>query len=168
LLGHRLTLRSWPGRGSVFAIEVPRVAPAVRTAGLAQPPIAPVPRARVLVVDNDDAVLRAMQALLGGWDLEVLIAHDGAEALAAVRSARPDLVLLDYHLDGRETGLGVHAAIAATGAAPPAIIISADHGEPVRAAVAAAGLPLLMKPLKPLALKSLMGRMLAAREVVAS
>ena len=81
-----------------------------------------------------------------------------------MRSARPDLVLLDYHLDGRETGLGVHAALAATGAAPPAIIITADHGEPVRAAVAAVGLALLMKPVKPLALKSLMGRFLATRD----
>jgi|GEM_PF-5412134 len=45
----------------------------------------------------------------------------------------------------------------------PAVVISADHGEAVRAAVATAGVPLLMKPLKPLALKSLMARLLAAR-----
>ncbi len=168
LLGHRLTLRSWPGRGSVFAIEVPQVAPVARPASATPAAAAAVPRARVLVVDNDEAVLRAMQALLGGWDLEVAVARDGAEALAAVRAARPQMLLLDYHLDGRETGLGVFAAIAATGMAPPAIIITADHGEPVRAAVTAAGLALLMKPLKPLALKSLMGRLLAAGEAVAS
>ena len=47
--------------------------------------------------------------------------------------------------------------------ARPAIVLSADHGEPVRAAVAAAGLPLLMKPVRPLALRSLMARLLAAR-----
>jgi CheY-like chemotaxis protein len=76
---------------------------------------------------------------------------------------RPDLLLLDYHLDGNETGLGVRAALSARCGSLPAVVISADHGEAVNSAVAAAGCHLLMKPLKPLALKSLMGRLLAAR-----
>ena len=43
------------------------------------------------------------------------------------------------------------------------MILSADQGEPVRRAVHEAGLSLLLKPLKPLALKSVMDRLLAAR-----
>jgi hypothetical protein len=42
------------------------------------------------------------------------------------------------------------------------VIITADHSVQVRDAVAAAGCPLLHKPLKPLALKSVMARLLAA------
>jgi Na+/proline symporter/signal transduction histidine kinase/CheY-like chemotaxis protein len=163
LLGHRIGLRSWPGRGSVFWIEVPRVAAAVRTAATPPPAAASVPRGRVLVVDNDLAVLRAMQALVGGWDLTVDVARDRDEALAAARRAPPDLLLLDYHLDAGATGLDLHAALCALHGPLPAVVLTADHGEPVRAAVAAAGLPLLMKPVKPLALRSLMGRLLAAR-----
>jgi hypothetical protein len=45
------------------------------------------------------------------------------------------------------------------------VILSADAGPQVRAAVHEAGLPLLMKPLKPLALKSVLDRLLAARMV---
>jgi hypothetical protein len=45
------------------------------------------------------------------------------------------------------------------------VILSADHTESVRRAVHEAGLPLLMKPLKPLALKSVLDRLLAARAV---
>ncbi len=163
LLDHRIGLRSWPGRGSVFWIEVPRVAPQPRAAAVAPAAVGAVPRARVLVVDNDAAVLRAMQSLLGGWDLEVALARDSAEALASARRAPPDLLVLDYHLDGARTGLDVLAQVQAAIGERPAVVVSADHGEAVRAAVSAAGLPLLMKPIKPLALRSLMARMLAAR-----
>ena len=45
----------------------------------------------------------------------------------------------------------------------PCAIITADHGQDVQAAVLAAGCTLLYKPLKPLALKSVMARMLAGR-----
>ncbi|MFN9738372.1 MAG: PAS-domain containing protein [Pseudomonadota bacterium] len=163
LLGHRVGLRSWPGRGSVFSIEVPRSAPVARTAAAAAPVVGAVPRGRVLVVDNDPAVLRAMQALLSGWDLAVDVARDRAQAVAAAIAAPPALLLLDSHLDGGASGLGVREALVAACGARPAIVLSADHGEPVRAAVAAAGLPLLMKPVRPLALRSLMARLLAAR-----
>ena len=47
----------------------------------------------------------------------------------------------------------------------PTVILSADAGADVRSAVHEAGLPLLMKPLKPLALKSVLDRLLAARTV---
>jgi len=168
LLGHRIHLRSWSGRGSVFAIDVPQVAAAQRVESPGTPAESAVPRARVLVVDNDPAVLRAMQALLGGWDLDVALARDATEALSAALLRRPELLLLDYHLDGRETGLGVHRMLVDRCGPIPAVVISADHGEAVRAAVASAGVPLLMKPLKPLALKSLMARLLSARDAGAA
>ena len=47
--------------------------------------------------------------------------------------------------------------------ARPALILSADGGETVRRAVHEAGLSLLGKPIKPLALKSVLDRLLAAR-----
>jgi PAS domain S-box-containing protein len=162
LLGHALTLRSWPGRGSVFAIEVPR-APASTTVAIeetAKDPIAP--SRRVLVVDNDAAVLAAMRDLLEGWQCEVLAAADLAEARMLCANAAPALLVLDYHLDGGLTGLDVRAGLGTDFAALPCIVITADHAEDVRRDVLAAGCHLLHKPLKPLALKSLMGRVLLA------
>jgi PAS domain S-box-containing protein len=162
LLGHPLSLRSVPGRGTCFGITVP-TAPAERRAVPAIAAAPRTPRARVLVVDNDPAVLRAMQALLEGWRCEVLAARSPAEAAIAAAAAVPDLLLLDYHLDGAATGLDVQRALAARIGAVPTVIVTADHGAGVREAVAAAGAQLLYKPLKPLALKSLMARLLASR-----
>jgi PAS domain S-box-containing protein len=162
LLGHPLQLRSWPGRGTVFSIALPRAQAAPAT--LQAPAPAPVLgiAGRVLVVDNDADVLRAMQALLEGWNLSVLAARSGAEALRLALAQPPDLLLLDYHLDGAETGLVVRARLAQAVGERPAVLITADHGEAVRQAAAAAGVHLLHKPLKPLALRALLARLLGA------
>jgi CheY-like chemotaxis protein len=165
LLGHPLRLRSWLGRGTVFGIEVPRAAPAPAVAVAPEPAAPEPPRSRVLVVDNDPDVLRGMQALLAGWQCEVLAARDGDEALRLVAGAVPDLLLLDFHLDGGQTGLMLRERLAAAMPPRPCVIITADHSLDVRDAVAAAGCTLLhkpLKPLKPLALKSVMARLLAA------
>ena len=163
LLGHPLRLRSWPGHGSVFAIDVPLAAPVVAAAAAPDVAVPEPPRSRVLVVDNDADVLRGMQALLGGWGCEVLAARDGDEAVRLATAAVPDLLLLDYHLDDGDTGLRLRERLAATMPPRPCVIITADHGPDVRDAIAAAGCMLLHKPLKPLALKSVMARLLQPR-----
>jgi signal transduction histidine kinase/CheY-like chemotaxis protein len=163
LLGHPLRLRSWPGRGTVFSIEVPLAAPAPAAPAPPEPAPPEPPRSRVLVVDNDPDVLRGMQALLSGWQCEVLAARDGDEALRLVAGAVPDLLLLDFHLDAGQTGLMLRERLAAAMPPRPCVIITADHSAQVRDAVAAAGCPLLHKPLKPLALKSVMARLLSTR-----
>ncbi|HWT17143.1 MAG TPA: PAS domain-containing hybrid sensor histidine kinase/response regulator [Patescibacteria group bacterium] len=162
LLGHRLRLDSRVGRGTVFAVEVP-IADAV--AAPPPPPAARVeqaPRAKVLVVDNDAAVLKAMQSLLEGWHCEVHAARDADDARIFADAQRPDLMLLDFHLDGGHDGLQLRAQLGAAFADVPTIVITADHSDAVRNAVRAAGCHLLHKPVKPLALKSLMNRLLAA------
>jgi Na+/proline symporter/CheY-like chemotaxis protein len=165
LLDHPLTLRSVLGRGTVFALRVPRAAAAPASDKPVAEPAPRAPRARVLLVDNDAGAVKAMTALLAGWNCEILAARTGAEAEAALRGAGapPDLLLLDYHLDSGLTGLALRQRLAAFAADAPCVIITADHGEAVRAAAAAAGCHLLHKPLKPLALRSLMARLLAAR-----
>jgi signal transduction histidine kinase/Na+/proline symporter len=160
LLGHDLELRSEPGRGSAFAIRVPRAAP--RPAPIPVLPEPRMPRApgiRVLVVDNDTAVLKAMQALLEGWHCKVRSARSLLEAEQFMDTEMPALMLLDYHLDGVATGLELRIRMLQAGMDVPAIVVTADHSEAVRAAVTAAGCFLLYKPLKPLALKSLMSRL---------
>ncbi len=168
LLQHPLRLTSQPGRGACFSITVPRTS-ARRAAPRSQPAgTTEAPRSRVLVVDNDADVLRAMQALLGGWKCEVMAAHDAAEAEACIAQAVPDMLLLDYHLDGGDTGLALRERLRALMPERPCVIITADHGEAVRQAVINAGCQLLYKPLKPLALKSVMARFIAARDADAS
>ena len=73
--------------------------------------------------------------------------------------------LFDYHLDDGDTGPAVVERLAARFGARPTVILSADASEAVRRDVQAAGFTLLRKPLKPLALKSVLDRLLASREL---
>ena len=63
-------------------------------------PHSPPAPARVLIVEDEDNIALALCTVLGreGWDISHI--SDGAEALAAIRATRPDLVLLDVMLPG--------------------------------------------------------------------
>jgi len=163
LLQHPLTLRSELGRGTVFAIEVPQTAAVEQVANTIVLPAPSAPRSRVLVVDNDASVLRAMRTLLETWQCHVLTARTFDEAETAFTAHPVELLLLDYHLDAGLTGLALRERLGAAALRLPCVIITADYDPLIRAAIEAAGCLLLQKPLKPLALKSVMARVLSAR-----
>ena len=50
---------------------------------------------RILIVDDEPNIVASLEYLMGKAGYEVAVARDGDEALAAVESFRPDLVLLD-------------------------------------------------------------------------
>jgi DNA-binding NarL/FixJ family response regulator len=90
---------------------------------------------RVLIVD-DHAPFRALARQLltvDGFDV-VGEASDGAEAIAAVRDLRPDVVVLDVQLPDVD-GFGVAEALTGTPLAPRIVLISsrdrADYGHRV-------------------------------------
>lgn len=55
---------------------------------------------KILVVDDEAQVRRALRAVLNGYGCTVIESADGEEALAEVKADRPDLVLLDFNLPG--------------------------------------------------------------------
>jgi PAS domain S-box-containing protein len=160
LLDHPIRMRSRVGRGTMFAIEVP-IGRAVEAKNVL-PSATPVTmqRSRVLVVDNDPAVLKAMQALLEGWQCEVHTARSIAQAKDVFTRHGADILLLDYHLDEDVTGLDVRRELGVEALHLPSVVITADHGDALREKILAAGCHLLHKPLKPLALRSLMARVM--------
>lgn len=159
LLGSQVEWRSTQGRGSSFGIRVAR-APAAQ----ARPPQARgLAGRRVLVVDNETQAREALATVLIGWGCEVHAVSDGEAARTALRQASFDLWVFDYHLDDGDDGVSLHARLMEHAMAPPCLILSADQTGAVRTAAQEAGLPLLVKPLRPLALKSILDRMLAAR-----
>ncbi len=164
ILGYRVQVRSRPGRGSVFSIEVPLSAekplpvsqvPAQAVAGN------PLPGRRLLVIDNELSILQSMAALLGQWGCEVLTATDEAGALDALQGRAPELILADFHLDHGVVGCEVvkhlrehfHQAI-------PAVIITADRSDQCRRALRKLDAPLLNKPVKPGKLRAVLSQML--------
>jgi len=52
-------------------------------------------KARILVVDDEERTLRVVKDMLTPHGYEIIVARDGAEAVAAARSRQPDLILLD-------------------------------------------------------------------------
>ncbi len=159
LLASPMHLRSEPGRGSVFAIDVACVAEGtaqrITTKGVAG--------MRVLVVDNDPLALAALRNVLTGWECVVDAVADGEAAAACLSSQPSDLWIFDYHLDAGDDGVALQQRLSQRFDRVPCMILSADQTGAVRTAAQEAGLPLLMKPLRPLALKSMLDRMLAAR-----
>lgn len=59
-------------------------------------------KARVLVVDDDPAIRRILSQTLELEDYFVDLASDGEQALEAVRSERPDLVILDVMMPNKD------------------------------------------------------------------
>ncbi|MBB5518444.1 PAS domain-containing hybrid sensor histidine kinase/response regulator [Amphiplicatus metriothermophilus] len=168
LLDHPVGVRSAPGRGSVFSVTVPlcgreKAQAAPRPAGAAAGPLAGL---AALCVDNDSAILEGMRQLLSGWGCEVAAARSGAEGIvAADRLGRPpDILLIDYHLDGEETGFDALALLRARfGEDAPCIVISADSTDMVKRRAEAAGCRFLAKPARPAALRALIAGMVASR-----
>ncbi|MBK5093325.1 MAG: response regulator [Actinobacteria bacterium] len=51
--------------------------------------------AKILVVDDDPDIRDVLEALLEGEGFEVVLANNGEQALEAVKSENPDLMILD-------------------------------------------------------------------------
>jgi Na+/proline symporter/PAS domain-containing protein/anti-sigma regulatory factor (Ser/Thr protein kinase) len=163
MLGHRLSVRSRPGRGSMFAIEVTRAMPSVTNVA--------VPRTRLpmpgivgglhaLCLDNDRAILDGMSALLTRWQLTCDICSNVDEAKSAIARRRPDLILADYHLDDPIDGLdALDLLCAACLPAPPSALITADASPELKARARERGYALLRKPVKPAALRALIAQL---------
>jgi two-component system KDP operon response regulator KdpE len=80
-------------------------------------------RTKVLVVDDDPQILRALRINLAAHGYHVTLAADGASALRAAGSTNPDVVVLDLGLPDQD-GLDVLAGLRGW-TAVPVIVLSA-------------------------------------------
>jgi len=104
-------------------------------------------RARILVVDDVPANVRLLEAVLAAQGYEVVAAGDGGEALEAVASQQPDLVLLDVLmpvLDGYEVCNRLRADPAT--AVLPVIMVTSSEGQEKTRAIAAGADDFIPKP----------------------
>ena len=150
LLGHRLEVRSWPGRGSMFAVEVPASAISVVEAPRATAEPAAVQRGCVAVLEDETMVREALRTVLEGWGYEVAAAATpGALSRAFEKPGRtPDVIIADYRLGAGLTGTEAIAGLRrALGAPVPAIVLTGDTSPERIREVADSGFHLLHKPL---------------------
>ncbi|MBE3636984.1 PAS-domain containing protein [Mangrovicoccus sp. HB182678] len=152
LLGHRVSVRSALGVGSVFSVamaraQAPRDLLPVAAAGPALP--GGDLDLLVLVIENDPDLLFATVQVLEGWGASVFGTCSAEEALAVTAEIGipPDLILADYHLDDGATGVEAITAVRrAAGAAIPALMVTADRSVELMEAARAIGAEVLTKP----------------------
>ncbi len=161
-IGHKLSLRSQPGKGSTFEIVAQRAAPVAPVAQADKPatPVTPLKGMLVVAIDNEPSIQDGMRLVLEGWGCEVVTGGDAAEVLAALDRLRrmPDGIVADYHLDDTDGIEAVAAIRRALGLDVPATLLTADRSPDVRARADAAGMQMLNKPLRPAALRSLLSQ----------
>jgi len=170
LLGTPVQLRSRPGRGSMFRIEVPLVSmatgepepeaprPLVTTTGLDAVGMA----GTVLIVDDDPLVLASTAQLVSSWGCRAIAGLSVTAVMTecAAMNCRPDAAICDYRLRGFENGINSARELRLRYGAIPVLLLTADLGDEVRRGAAKHGLTLLGKPLKPARLRALLQSML--------
>jgi two-component system, chemotaxis family, CheB/CheR fusion protein len=171
LLGHDVRVRSWPGKGSVFSIEVALPPGGAGASHESHRPGAGHKGTKIshhtgaiLVIEDDPDVRDLLEVFLKDEGHDVVTAEDGVLALELVRrgTARPDLILADYNLpngiDGVRTTIILreerHRLI-------PAIILTGDISIGTSSNIALQNCVHLNKPVKLKELTQAIQRLLA-------
>jgi two-component system, sensor histidine kinase len=161
LLGATVTVDSRPGRGSVFRVQVPAGAlppsqpakPSATTAFASD-----LARTRVLVLEDETAVLEGMKVLLEGWGAEVIACTTSGEAFEATARLTdgPDLLIVDYRLREGATGTqAIQLLRRQFGREIPAIIVSGSTTPAHLEEAKAMNAHMLLKPVMPAKLRTL-------------
>ncbi len=152
LLGHRLTVRSKMGVGSVFSIEMNRIDGAnapIEPRGVHQPQHDDSLDNIILVVENDEDVLYGTTRWLEQLGASVLATSSTDEALRHVSDMgmAPDIILADYQLDGDDTGIEAITRVRAlTDERVPGILITANSSKDLWRLASRNGISVMIKP----------------------
>jgi len=169
MLGHAIDVRSRPGKGSVFAIEVPLASgkPRVWASNDRQPTDEiGAASSTVLIVEDDPMVREMLEILFRAEGHRTITAADGPKALklAASGTTEPEIVIADYNLPGGLTGLQAIAELRRRlHREIPAIILTGDISTGTLRKIAQERCIHINKPANAEELTRLVGTLLAAQ-----
>ncbi len=138
LLGFKVEVKSTPGKGSVFAFQIPAatsvgVSAQDTRAGAANGITGAGANRRILLVEDEPSVRNAMRMLLKIEGFEVIPVPAADDAIEVMRDQSFDLLITDYHLEGGGTGTQViDAARKILGAGCKAVLVTGDTSSAVR------------------------------------
>ena len=165
-----ITVTSKPGHGSRFTLRVPLHAVEPGRAGAVQwSMLSPLSQPLDILVAEDHPVNRQyISALLDHLGHRAHFTVDGIEAVAAARSRRFDLVLMDVHmplLDGVDATSAIRALPDATHSTVPIVALTADDDAQTRQRCMLAGMnDVLTKPVSPEKLATLLRQLFGTAE----
>lgn len=118
---------------------------------------------RVLVVEDEVFVRKAMEMLLESWGFAASAVASTEEAVAlAARRGCPDVIIADYRLGGGDTGWhAIQAVRRAYGREIPAVIVTGDTGVDKLRQLDGIGVPVLHKPVDAGVMRMAVERLLA-------
>ena len=153
LLGHGVSLRSTPGRGTCLTLELPATAADALVEMRASHETRSLAGLRVGVIDDEDEVREGMRVLLERWGCVVTTGASAEELLARAAGgvgAPPQVLVVDYQLREGRTGVeAIEAVRRACRARPPALIVSGVSAATRLAELHASGFEWLIKPVPP-------------------
>ncbi|WP_315835731.1 PAS domain-containing hybrid sensor histidine kinase/response regulator [Bradyrhizobium prioriisuperbiae] len=172
VLDHKISIDANPSGGSLFSVTLPIASAVTYTAAVTSAtPLsrAPMSGTRIVCIENDPAILDGMKTLLTGWDANVIAALDPDSAVEAITACGGPItgLLVDYHLDRGNGVAAIRDIRRRFGADIPAILITADRSPAVRAAASEEKIVVLNKPVKPAALRALLGQWRAQQMIAA-
>lgn len=133
LMGTPLAVRSEPGRGTVFTLDLPLgKAPRIPSAAVpGKGPVGLTLDGRLMVIVEDEPAVRGgLEVLLQGWGAKVVsfesvAASEQWAAQADPALVKPDLLIVDYRLENGSTGVDAIKALRSRfGAKVPAIVVT--------------------------------------------
>ncbi|HEX7815277.1 hybrid sensor histidine kinase/response regulator [Dyella sp.] len=164
LLDTQVKLKSRVGRGSIFSFHVPEAPVHPAFPSPADERALDVSGMRVLVIDDEPAILSGIRYLLRSWGCDVAVAEDRVQAMEAAEywPIAPDLVISDLRLRDGESGLDILAALdqhyglshPSTGFAR--LLITGETRSDRLREIMAAKIPVLYKPVSPEQLREAM------------
>ncbi|MGI8912580.1 MAG: response regulator [Chloroflexota bacterium] len=118
---------------------------------------------RILVVDDDTSNLELARKILGASGYDVLLAHDGREAIRVAVDTLPDLILMDLSLPGINGWEAVQQIRTKIQQPIPIVAVTAHAMAGDREQALAAGCTeYLAKPYKPVELRAKITSLLPA------
>jgi CheY-like chemotaxis protein len=159
-------MRSVPGHGTVFTLELPvgKPAPAPLESVPTKAPLGLTLTGKLIVIVEDEPAVRSgLEVLLKGWGAEVA-SFDGVAAVARwarqcdARVTQPRLLIVDYRLEDGRTGVeAIQVLREVFGQSVPALVVTGSTMTAHDAEAERHDFHLLIKPVVPSRLRAMIG-----------